>query len=132
MRLAEHKGDAVILACAISAGIHGALVPRHLDEGTGPGAGFLAATAALAALVVWLTVKPSSRAALGVTAAVLLGLLGSWALAVTSGMPALHPEPEPVELLALVTKAIEVVGFAIAVSLLWRPGAVLDPQPKGT
>ena len=63
MTLAELKGDVVILACAISAGIHGALVPGHFDEGTGAGLGFVAATVALAGLVVWLTWRP----ALGVT-----------------------------------------------------------------
>ena len=44
MSLAELRGDVVILACAISAGIHGALVPTHFDEGAGAGAGFLLAT----------------------------------------------------------------------------------------
>jgi hypothetical protein len=36
--------DVVILACAISAGIHGALAPKHFAEGVGAGAGFVAAT----------------------------------------------------------------------------------------
>jgi uncharacterized protein (DUF1499 family) len=39
----------VILACAISAGIHGALVPEHFDEGAGAGLGFASATVLLAA-----------------------------------------------------------------------------------
>jgi hypothetical protein len=38
------RHDIVILACAISAGIHGALVSDHFDEGTGAGLGFAAAT----------------------------------------------------------------------------------------
>ena len=42
--------DVVILACAVSAGIHGALVPAHLDEGTGAGVGFAAATVLLPAI----------------------------------------------------------------------------------
>jgi hypothetical protein len=132
MTLAELKGDVVILACAISAGIHGALVPGHFDEGTGAGLGFVAATIALAGVVVWLTARPASALALGAAAAVFLGLLASYALAVTSGLPLLHPEPEPVDELALATKAIEVVGLAAASSLLWRPLAALNPHPKGT
>jgi hypothetical protein len=132
MTLAELKGDVVILACAISAGIHGALVPGHFDEGTSAGLGFVAATVALAGLVVWLTARPASALALGTAAAVFLGLLASYALAVTSGLPLLHPEPEPVDGLALATKAIEVVGLAAASSLLWRPSPALNPQPKGT
>jgi hypothetical protein len=130
--LAEFRGDIVILACAISAGIHGALVPGHFDEGTGAGVGFLAATIALAVLVVWLTRWPTSQPALAAAAAMFLGLLASYTLAVTTGLPVLHPDPEPVDGLALVTKAIEAVALLAAMSLLWRPVAVTLPQTKGT
>ena len=132
MTLAELEGDVVILACAISAGIHGALASGHFAEGTGAGAGFGAATIALAGLAVWLTARPVSRLGLAAAAAVLLGLLGSYALAVTTGLPLLQPDPEPIDGLALATKAAEIVGLAAAVSLLWRPPAVLTPNPKGT
>jgi hypothetical protein len=129
--LAELKGDVVILACAISAGIHGALAPTHFSEGAGAGVGFVAATIALAGLVVWLTLRPTSSLALAAAAAVFLGLLASYALAITSGLPLLHPEPEPVDGLALATKAIEALGLVAASSLLWRPAVALNPQPKG-
>jgi hypothetical protein len=129
---AEVRRDVVILAGAISAGIHGALVPGHFDEGAGAGLGFVAATAALAGIVVWVTVRPASRLGLAAAAAVLLGLLGSYALAVTSGVPLAHPDPEPVDGLALATKAIELVGLAAAASVLWRPVAAFHPHPKGT
>jgi hypothetical protein len=132
VNLAGLRGDVVILACAVSAGIHGALVPGHFNEGTGAGLGFVAATVALAGLVVWLTARPASAIALAAAAAVFLGLLASYALAVTSGVPLLHPESEPVDGLALATKTIEVVGLAAASSLLWRPTAALNPQSKGT
>jgi hypothetical protein len=130
--LAELKSDVVILACAISAGIHGALLPGHFDEGTGAGLGFVAATVALAGLVLWLTARPASRLGFAAAAAVFVGLLASYGFAVTSGLPVLHPEPEPIDGLALATKAIEAVGLAAASSLLWRPVAALNPQPKGT
>ena len=132
MTLTEVKSDVVILACAISAGIHGALAPDHFSEGAGTGLGFVAATVALAGLAVWLWARSKSRLALASTAAVFLGLLVSYALALTSGLPLLHPEPERVDGLALVTKAIEVIGLTAASSLLWRPAAALNPQPKGT
>jgi hypothetical protein len=132
VKLAELKGDVVILACAISAGIHGALAPTHFSEGAGAGVGFVAATIALAGLVVWLTLRPTSSLALAAAAAVLLGILASYALAVTSGLPLLHPEPEPVDGLALATKAIEALGLVAVSSLLWRPAVALNPQPKGT
>ena len=133
MSVAELKRDLVILACAISAGIHGALVPGHFDEGTGAGLGFAAATAILAGLVVWLTRRRASLPALATAAATFAGLLASYALSVTTGLPVLHPDPEPVDGLALATKAIEAAGLLAASSLLWRPRVTaMTPQPKGT
>lgn len=132
MSLAELRGDVVILACAISAGIHGALVPGHFDEGTGAGLGFVAATVALAGLVVWLTWRPANSSALAAAALTFAGLLASYALATTTGLPVLHPDPEPVDGLALATKAIEAAGLLAASGLLWRPRVVAAlPQPKG-
>jgi hypothetical protein len=132
MSRAELEGDVVILACAVSAGIHGALVPGHFDEGAGAGLGFAGATLALAALAVWLTRRPESRPALTAAAAVLAGLLAAYALAITTGLPLLHPDPEPVDGLALATKAIEAVGLLTATRLLRRPVAFTVPLPKGT
>jgi hypothetical protein len=130
--LAELRGDIVILACAISAGIHGALVPGHFDERIGAGVGFVAATVALAGLVVWLTWRPANASALAAAALTFAGLLASYALATTTGLPVLHPDPEPVDGLALVTKGIEAAGLLAAASLLWQDVAVAHPQPKGT
>jgi CHASE2 domain-containing sensor protein len=133
MSLAELKGDVVILACAVSAGIHGALVPRHFDESTGAGLGFVGATIALVGLVGWMTRRPASPAPLAAAVVTLAGLLASYALAITTGLPALHPDPEPVDGLALATKAIEAAGLLAATSLLWRLRiAAALPQPKGT
>jgi hypothetical protein len=129
----ELRHDIVILACAISAGIHGALVPVHFDEGTGAGLGFVATTVTLAALVAALTLRPASALALAGAAAVFAGLLVSYALATTTGLPVLHPDPEPVDGLALVTKAIEALGLLAASSLIRRPSIALTlPQPNGT
>jgi hypothetical protein len=129
----ELRRDVVIVACAISAGIHGALVPVHFDEGAGAGLGFAAATVLLTALVVGQTLRPASARALAGAAAVLFGLLVSYVLAVTTGVPVLHPQPEPVDGLALATKTIEAVGLLAATSLLRRPSVALTaPQPKGT
>jgi hypothetical protein len=129
---AELRGDVVILACAISAGIHGALVPGHFDEGTGAGLGFVAATVALAGLVVWLTWRPANASALAAAALTFAGLLASYALATTTGLPVLHPDPEPVDGLALVTKGIEAAGLLAASGLLWRPRVTATlPEPKG-
>jgi hypothetical protein len=128
------RRDVVILACAVSAGIHGALAPAHYAEGTGAGIGFVASTVLLAVLAVALTLRPADALPLVGAAVVFAGLLGSYALATTTGFPLLHPEPEPVDGLALVTKAFEAVGLVTALSLLGRRPAASFPfiQPKGT
>ena len=129
MRLAELRGDVVILACAVSAGIHAALVPEHLAEGTGAGIGFAVAAILLTALVVALTREPTNPRLLVGAAVVFAGLLLSYVLAVTTGVPVLHPETEAVDRLALGTKAIELVGLLAAVSVLLRPRLVGKPIP---
>jgi hypothetical protein len=130
--LSELRVDVVILTCAISAGIHGALVPEHFDEGAGPGVGFVVATVLLAVLAVALTRRPT-QLVLASAAFVLLGLIASYALAVTTGLPVLHPEREAVDGLALFTKAIEAIGLATAATLLRRPSlSVALFEAKGT
>jgi hypothetical protein len=133
--LAVLERDAVIVACAISAGIHAALTPEHFAEGTGAGLGFLGATVLLAALVVALTRRPASSAAVVGAGAVLAGLIAGYALATTTGLPLLHPDAEPVDGLALATKAIEAAGLLAAAHVLWRgrPAVALTVlRPKGT
>ena len=125
------RRDAVIVTCAISAGIHGALVPDHFREGTGAGTGFVVATALLAALTIVLTRNPSQLALVGTTV-VFAGLIVSYALAITTGVPVLHPEVEAVDGLALFTKAIEIAGLVTAASLVRRPSLATLPQPRGT
>ncbi len=132
MSIAELRADIVILACAVSAGIHGALVSGHFDEGIGAGLGFAGATVALAGLVGWLTWRSGNPLAVGAAAVTFAGLLASYALAITAGLPVLHPDPEPVDGLALATKAIEAAGLLAATSLLWRHVAVTLPQAKRT
>jgi len=129
---AELRIDCVILSCAISAGIHGALVRDHFEEGTGAGLGFVVATVLLAVLAVVLTRKPRQLALLGTTA-VFAGLIASYLLAITTGLPVLHPDVEAVDGLALFTKAVEAAGLVLAASLMRRPSvAITLNQPKGT
>jgi hypothetical protein len=118
--LAELRIDLLILTCAISAGIHGALAPEHFEEGMGAGLGFVVATVLLAVLAAYLTRRPT-RLAFAATAAVFVGLIASYGLAITTGVPILHPEPEAVDGLALFTKAVEIVGLGVAASQLRRP-----------
>jgi hypothetical protein len=131
MTLAELRTDIVILTCAISAGIHGALVPDHFREGAGAGVGFVVATVLLAVLALALTRNPSQLALVGTTA-VFIGLIVSYALVITTGVPVLHPDVEAVDGLALFTKAIEAAGLVTAASLVRRPSLATRNQPKGT
>jgi len=127
--------DVLIVACAISAGIHAALTPEHFREEAPAGAGFLVSTLLLAALCVGLTYRPDSGVAVAVAGAVLAGLLAAYALALTTGVPLLHPEPEPADGLGLATKAIELVGLAVAVHLIATArsaGRLTRLQPKET
>ena len=131
--MSELRRDVVILACAVSAGIHGALAPAHFAEGAGAGLAFVASTSLLAGVAVALTVRPANSLPLTGAAIVFTGLLVSYALATTTGLPVLHPQPEPVTGLALATKAFELVGLATTLSLLRGGSAVAlpTPRPKG-
>ena len=115
--MSRFERDIVILVCAISAGVHAALTPDHFGEGLGAGLGFLVATVLLASLAVALT-RSAGPPALALTVATMTGLIAAYALAITTGLPLLHPEVEPVEGLALATKAIEAAGLVAAAHLL--------------
>ena len=127
--------DAAIVACAISAGVHAALVPEHLAETTAAGVAFLAAAALLAGLAAGLTL--TTRAVVPVLASIVLaGSIASYSLAVTSGLPVVHPDPEPLAALALATKVVEALGLLAALDLVGRPsiGGAFSRRlrPKGT
>ena len=62
--------------------------------------------------------RAASPPALVLTIVTMAGLIAAYALAVTTGMPLLHPEVEPVDGLALTTKAFEAVGLVAAAHLL--------------
>ena len=100
--------NVVVLACAVSAGVHVALVPEH--------SAFLPAAAILAGLAVGIARSPRPELLDG-AAGVLAGLIGAYVLAVTTGIPVLHPEPDQVSVLALATKAIEAAGLLAALYL---------------
>ena len=132
MSAAELRTDAVVLACAMSAGIHAALAPGHFRETPATGVGFAASAVLLGALAVVLTRRPS-EAAFAATVLVFAGMIGSYVLAVTTGIPGVHPDVDPVEGLALATKAVEAAGLALAASgLRLVPRHHELTQPKGT
>jgi len=128
--------DALVVGCAISTGIHGALAPAHLREEPAAGIGFLLSTILLAVLCVALTIRPASRAADAAAGALLAGLIVAYGFAVTTGVPVLHPGVEPADRLGLVTKAVELVGLVAALYLAALPARpalrLAHLQTKGT
>ena len=50
------------------------------------------------------------------TGALLAGLIVSYLLVIRAGLPVLHPGQEPVEALAVCTKAIEALGLVACVA----------------
>jgi hypothetical protein len=115
--IAAVERDIVIVVCAVSAGIHAALVRDHFVEGVGAGTGFLTAAVVLTIVVFLLTRRAPTTVLLGAVSVILVGLLASYGLAVTTGVPWLHPHPEATDRLALATKAIEAVGLVAALHL---------------
>jgi xanthine/uracil permease len=123
------RRDLVIVACAISAGIHAALAPDHSAESAAMGAAFATSAAALAVLAVLLTIEVTAEA-LATTAGLFAALIVGYLLAVTTGLPVLHPDREPVDGIALFTKAVELAGLVAAVDLI-RRRHVSRPIPIG-
>ncbi len=125
--------DVVIVASAISAGVHAALVPTHLSDGTAAAAAFLAAAVLTAGLAVGLTVT-AGAALPAVASLAFAGLIVSYGLAATVGLPVVHPSPDPIEGLALATKLAEAVGLVAALDIVrrGRPAAAGHLLPKGT
>lgn len=131
MTLTGLRTDTVILVCAVSAGIHAALVSEHFREGTGAEAGFVVATVLLGVLAVVLTRSPSP-VAFAAAVAVFAGLIVSYLLVITAGLPVVHPDVEAVEGLAVFTKVVEAIGLVAAASLVRRSSSRTLLQPKGT
>jgi hypothetical protein len=129
VKTSDLERDLVIVVCAISAGIHGALAPEHFGEGAGAGLGFLVSALLLAGLAVALTrgagppalVRDDSRA-------------GGSDRRVRPGRHVRRPRPPPeveaVNGLALATKSIEIVGLIAAAHLVLRdrPVALLTTE----
>lgn len=109
----------VVFACVVSAGIHAALVPEHLAEMPLLGDSFILATLLLIGLGVALTVRPESRLGAALAALLFSGMTLAFVASRTYGLPVLEPEPEPVELIGILTVAVQVIGTLAA---LWLTG----------
>ena len=117
----------VIAACAASAGAHAGLVPEHLREAPQLGIAFILASVVLLAVVVALALCPEDRRIPLVAGLLLTGLIASWGASRATGIPLLQPRPEPVDLVGLVTKLVEVLGLAFALWLSQPAGGRRSP-----
>ena len=113
----SRRANLLALAVAFSAGIHAALVPEHLEEMPRLGGLFVAAAAIGGFLAIALVSRPDDRRISFVAGLFCLGQIAAWALFVSVPVPGFPGTPEPIEPIALVSKAIEAAAVALALSL---------------
>ena len=125
MTFAELRVDVVILAAQSARASMRRSFPRTSRREPGRASASLLASLRAGGLRRAPDATPVSLA-LAATAAVFAGLIVSYLVVLASGLPVLHPEREPVEALAVWTKAIEAAGLAVAAACLRRPAALLQ------
>jgi hypothetical protein len=118
--------DVLVVAGAISAGVHAGLAPEHLHEWLPLGASFVAAAAAAALGVAALVLRPASVWPPRALAALLAGLVVAYAATRLAALPPLDPDREPLDALGVCTSALEAAGVVAAFRL------VLAHNPGGT
>jgi drug/metabolite transporter (DMT)-like permease len=122
----------VIVACAVSAGVHAGLVPSHLEEDPKLGVAFALAAALLLACTVALTQSWPSRPTLGIAASLLAALIAAYAASRTVGLPLAREHTEPLDALGLVTNAIQALGLVAALRLREAAGPRLTLRKDTT
>jgi hypothetical protein len=118
--------DVLVLAAAVSAGVHAGLAPEHLHEWLPLGASFVAAAAAAAFGVAALVLRPASVWPPRALGALLGGLVVAYAATRLAALPPLDPDREPLDALGVFTSALEAAGLVAALRL------VLAYNPGGT
>ena len=113
------KRNLLLLAVAISAGVHAGLAPSHLREEPLLGFGFVGATLLLSVTAFALARRTASRRPIAAAAALLAALIAGYAATRTVGLPGL--ERESWDSLGLATNAVEILGVAAAVYLIRTP-----------
>ena len=106
----------VVLAAAVSAGIHAGLVPEHLAEMPLLGVSFIVTVLALLAIAAALAIRPEAQLPASLAAFLFAGLILAYAASRTTGLPVLEPEPERVDAIGIVTVAVQLFGLLAA---LW-------------
>ena len=106
----------VVLAAAVSAGIHAGLVPEHLAEMPLLGVSFIVSVLALLAIAAAMAFRPEAQLPASLAAFLFAGLILAYVASRTTGLPVLEPEPERVDAIGIVTVAVQLVGLLAA---LW-------------
>jgi hypothetical protein len=107
----------LVLAGAVSAGVHAGLAPEHLHEWPPLGAAFVAAAVAAALAVAALVLRPASPWPPLALGALLGGLVVAYALTRLAALPPLDPGREALDLVGVCTCAVEVLGVVGAMRL---------------
>jgi hypothetical protein len=129
MKTSPIRIDVLVVAAAVSAGVHAGLAPEHLHEGAPLGASFVAAAVAAGVGVAALVLRPASLWPPRLVGALLGSLVVAYALTRLAALPPLDPDREPLDALGVCTSAIEAAGFVVALRL----GRSLRPvTPGGT
>jgi hypothetical protein len=119
LRSRGHRAGLLGLAVMFSAAIHAALVPEHLQEMPPLGWSFIAAAALGVGLAWALVAYPEDRLFARLAAGFLAVEVLAWVLFVTTAVPGFSGTPEPIEAIALVCKAAELIGLWLAVAIGW-------------
>jgi hypothetical protein len=117
------------LCVTFSAGIHAALVPEHLREMPPLGYAFVAAAAIGGVLACALVSRPDDRQIALLAGLFCLGQIAAWALFVSVHVPGFSGTPEGIETIALISKATELAGVALAFPLA-LPRRRLSPSAR--
>jgi hypothetical protein len=114
MTTSNARSGLLALTLGFSAGIHAALVPEHLREMPPLGYLFILAAAVGSAIAVALVARPNDVRISRAAALFLIAQIIGWATFVTLHIPGFTGTPEPVESIALVCKAAELLGVILA------------------
>jgi hypothetical protein len=122
-----------------SSGVHLAITPEHLSEAPPLGVSFIIATCALVVTTLALLLRPASMWPPAAAGLLFAGMIGAYAATRATAIPGISGTPESVDVIGVITKAVEVLGFVLAVSLvLRRLGSAADsgtlefmPQGRG-